>query len=250
MLKDYHSKILSDVLDLHNQNEGSRSSTEVYVSKLTESVLSNAINGAKSCITDSPSLPDSDMGVESALDLFISEIVGNAVENALSRIASESHGNNEEQIVNQEDFGGEEELDMGECSKDYKEDFEGNHMDAVGIKNDSGERSMDQHDVEDQQKDMGEHSEGVEEHVGNHMDRGNLGANSGDIDTSSNDTDCKQSEASPENGANTQPIQQNGKLQSKWLSEDDLDELYDDDLSDEEDRPHEESSKILQEFKR
>jgi hypothetical protein len=225
-LHDYAQRlsqqILCDVLDLNGYSTRS-TSTDAYASKLTKSVLSNAINGVKSLIGDNNSLADSDLGIENALDLFIAEIVGNAVECAISRVGRETRRDMEEC----NGIEGDIQEQWGEHGDDHVE----NHMDRdvhLGMYNG--------HDI-------GEHSEDFEDSVGNNIGiEGHLGIYNGEIDTPAEHIDHEPGRV---NCSNTQLVQQNGKLQSKWLSEDDLDELYDDDLSDEEAAaPHESSNSV------
>ncbi len=220
--KRLSQQILSDVLDLNGVST-KRSSTDAYASKLTKSVLSNAINGAKSQIGDSSSLADSDLGVESAFDLFIAEIVGNAIESAVSRIGRESCRDTEEQNGIEDDLREQQ----GAVSRIGRE-----------LCRDTEEQNGIEGDLQEQQ---GEHGEG---HVENHMDgEGQLETFNEKIGTPDH------GENEPVNGLNTKPVQQNGKFQSKWLSEDDLDELYPDDFSDEDDVDPDESSKLVQSSK-
>jgi hypothetical protein len=200
-------QIVCDVLDLAGDSTNC-SSTDAYASKLTKSVLSNAINGAKTLIGDNNSLTDSDLGVDSALDLFIAEIVGNAVESAISRVGRQTCKKTEERNgIEGDRWGQGEEHGENRVPVD-REGHLGTCNGQVGE----------------------EHGDEVEDTVGRRS--GHLGTCNGEIDTA--DEHIHHDENKHENGSNIQAVNQNGKLQSKWLSEDDLDELYDDDLSDEE----------------
>ena len=221
--KTLSQEILNDALDL-SAVSSCISTTNAYASQLTKSVLSNAINGAKSLIADSNSLPDSDFGAESALDLFVAEIVGNAIESAFSRIGKESHNDADE-----------------ECNG-IEGDLQGPH----------GEHSDDVHDHMDREgqlgrcngENIGERGELFEDNAGNneghfgnddHMDNGEyLEIHNGEIDIPAEKSNHDENEPEKLDESNAQVMEQNGKLQSKWLNEDDLDELYDDNLSDEE----------------
>lgn len=119
------------------------SSTEVYASELTETILSDAIEGAKCSMLEDKSLNSIDRTHESSLDTFLDEIVGNVLKSVILRIA-----------------------------------------------------------MEDQV-----------EHAGARGDGGN-----------------DQSEC----GYHGDENRNSGKFQSKWITEDDLDELHEDDLSEEE----------------
>ena len=196
-------QIVCDVLDFAGDST-KRSSTDAYASKLTKSVLSNAINGAKIRIGDTNSLADSDLGVDGALDLFIVEIVGNAVESAISRIGmetcrdTEEHNEMESDLLEQDDELGEDRMDRGgQLGR-----FNGQDVEEYGGKNEDTVRSKS----------------------------GHLGTCNGEINTKDGRTAHDENEPD----LSKQPLQKNGKLQSKWLNEDDLDELYNDDLSDEE----------------
>ena len=196
-------QIVCDVLDFAGDST-KRSSTDAYASKLTKSVLSNAINGAKIRIGDTNSLADSDLGVDGALDLFIVEIVGNAVESAISRIGmetcrdTEEHNEMESDLLEQDDELGEDRMDRGgQLGR-----FNGQDVEEYGGKNEDTVRSKS----------------------------GHLGTCNEEINTKDGRTAHDENEPD----LSKQPLQKNGKLQSKWLNEDDLDELYNDDLSDEE----------------
>lgn len=200
--KQLAEQILNGVYQLNGQyNESAKSSsTDVYVTKLTESVLSHAINGAKSHMEENTS--DSATGIqEGLLDMFIDEIVQNVLHDAISRVVVEDP---------------EEHIGHNAISRMVIEDQE-EHI---------GHNGVSRVIVGDQEEHMSHNAilrvvvEDQEEHVGNQEERG-----------------CLQNgyigEASGQNGAEVGRVN-NGKLQSKWLSEDDLDELYEDDLSDEE----------------
>ena len=129
--------------------------TEIYVAKLTKTILSDAIDGAKCCMLKRDPLPESNLAIEeNLLDMFIDKIVEDILKDAISKV----------------------------------------------VVRDEVEQTKD---------------EGGREGIQNHVDEENC--SSQDVGKSSE-------------------IKNNGKLQSKWLSEDDLDELYDDDLSDEGDQ--------------
>ena len=219
--KTLSQEILNDALDL-NGISSCRSSTNTYASQLTKSVLSNAINGAKSMTADSNSLPDSDFGAENALDLFIAEVVGNAIESAFSRIRKESHEHTEVEYNRIK----------GEPHGQHSEDDAENHIDREG--------HLERYNREN----TGEHRESFEDNVGNNEEHlgddghvggeGYLGMLNGEIDIPGKKSDHDKREPEILEHSNAQQVQQNGKLQSKWLSEDDLDELYDDNSSDEE----------------
>lgn len=159
-LNEYAKKLSEQILNSAYELNGYCSEpvqcslTEIYVAKLTKTILSDAIDGAKCCTLKRNSLPESNLAIEENLvDMFIDKIVEDILKDAISKVVVG------DEIEQTEDEGEQE-----------------------GIQNADEENSTSQ--------DVGKSSE----------------------------------------------IRNNGKLQSKWLSEDDLDELYDDDLSDEGDQ--------------
>ncbi|XP_028402873.1 POTE ankyrin domain family member J-like isoform X2 [Dendronephthya gigantea] len=210
--KALSQQILTEVLDM-NGDRSQREMTDVYTSKLTKSVLSNAINGAKSHIVESQSLTDSDVGMDNeAIDFYIAEIVGNAVESAMSRIAEETSKN----AMQQNGIEGDHDSIQGEYSEC--------HVENNIVTEDHLGTCRDQ-DVREHNEDSGGYvvkTEGP-----------SRGLQNGKVDTPGVNIDHCQNKAGIANGLGNQVVQQNGKLQSKWLSEDDLDELYNEDLSDE-----------------
>ena len=201
--KRLSQQILANALDLNR--DSTRCSMDAYASKLTKSVLSNAINGAKSQIGDNNSLADSDLAVENALDLFVSDIVRDAMDSAISRIGKETHKDIEE-------CNGIE----SDVQVEHNENPVENHL---GKEGDLG--ILNGEDEAEDRRELGDgfvHSE----------------IHNGKIDIPSEQTENDEIEPKRINNSNRVAFQENGKLQSQWLNEDDLDELYDEDFSDEE----------------
>lgn len=199
-------KILNDVLET-NRESSFGLSKNAYASKLAKHLLSTALSDANSHIGNNNS---------DSVDLFVTEIVGNAIETAISRITMETCNANEEH---------------NEVNSVISEHY-GEHV------------AVHQH-VESHSRihvGVGEVHEHLEACANNNASLNNhLGHEHGETEPESSISERQPGRKNNEmeleipNFSKSQSVpEQSGKLQSKCLSEEDLEELDNGDFSNEE----------------